>query len=62
MTKKQAAWAKRAEIKLRGQSLDRLVWQTREGIAVQPICAARESGALFRKIISRRDALPLMAE
>ncbi len=62
MTKKQAAWAKRTEKELRGRRLDDLTWQTPEGIAVQPVCAAKQSRALFRKVISGQHELPLMAE
>ncbi len=62
MTKKQAAWAKRAEKELRGRTLNDLTWQTPAGIAVQPVCAARQSRVVFGKIISGHHALPLMAE
>ncbi len=62
MTKKQVAWAKRAEKEQRGRTLDDLAWQTPVGIAVQPVCAAKASRALFRKMISGHHALPLMAE
>ena len=46
MTKKQEAWGKRAEKELRGRPLDDLIWQTPEGISVQPVYCAEDAEGL----------------
>ena len=51
-----AAWEALATRQMRGRSLDELVWQTPEGIAVKPLYTARDTAQL-----AHADTLPGMA-
>ncbi|MGO4916250.1 methylmalonyl-CoA mutase [Pseudogemmobacter sp. W21_MBD1_M6] len=46
MTDKKAAWTKRAEIEMKGKSADSLIWNTPEGIKVQPVYTEEDAQGL----------------